>query len=415
VKSPLKNTVEKSKERRIVMALLQECPSCKKRLPLKSQNEVGGEKVSKVRDRCPSCGFKLRKASGKVYWIEYYYEGRRRRERIGTNKALAQTVLQKRLVQRAEDRLLDKKKGERIRFNQLTEWYLNLSEVKSKKSYERDVRSTKKLKAFFGSRLVKEITPALIESYRKHSMNELNYKRMTNKPATVNREIACLKTIFSKAVKNRKIEYNSASAISQLKENNERNRVLSIEEWGKYRGQCPSWYFPIAMMAYFTGMRRGEIINLAPSRVDLKTGFIRLRPEDTKTETGRSIPIHPDLAEALKDSMKVRPLNFDRVFHRNGKLIEASTVRETHEAICKKAGIENFRFHDFRHTRINNWRKEGHDYFKIMAASGHKTMSVFKRYNMVDEAELKTLINPVDTYMDTKGKIQEQTRVGVNG
>ena len=59
-------------------------------------------------------------------------------------------------------------------------------------------------------------------------------------------------------------------------------------------------------------------------------------------------------------------------------------------------------------------RGSSHDYFKIMAASGHKTMSVFKRYNMVDEAELKTLINPVDTYMDTKDKIQEEMRAGVN-
>ena len=56
------------------MALLQECPSCKKRLPLKSQNEVGGEKVSKVRDRCPSCGFKLKKASGKAVLDRVLYQ-----------------------------------------------------------------------------------------------------------------------------------------------------------------------------------------------------------------------------------------------------------------------------------------------------------------------------------------------------
>ena len=224
-----------------------------------------------------------------------------------------------------------------------------------------------------------------------------------------------VKMMFNKAIRDGKLEKNPAKAVKHLKENNERERVLSLEEWERYKANCPSWYLSIVTMAYFTAMRRGEIINLAPSRVDLKNGFIRLRPEHTKTEKGRSIPIDPELMEVLKDSMKVRPLNFDRVFHRYGKPIKASTVRETHEAICKKAGIENFRFHDFRHTRINNWRKEGHDYFKIMAASGHKTISVFKRYNMVDEAELKTLIRPMDTYMDTKEKIQEGMRVGVNG
>jgi integrase len=48
---------------------------------------------------------------------------------------------------------------------------------------------------------------------------------------------------------------------------------------------------------------------------------------------------------------------------------------------CKRAGIEDYTFHDLRHTVINNWLLQGHDYFRIMAAIGHKTMIVFKRYN----------------------------------
>lgn len=59
---------------------------------------------------------------------------------------------------------------------------------------------------------------------------------------------------------------------------------------------------------------------------------------------------------------------------------------------CKKAGVEDFTFHDLRHTYINNRRLEGHDYFRIMAATGHKTLSVFKRYNTVDKKELRALV-----------------------
>ena len=76
----------------------------------------------------------------------------------------------------------------------------------------------------------------------------------------------------------------------------------------------------------------------------------------------------------------------------DGKPIDDDAVRWVHELVCKKARIENFTFHDFRHTCINNWMKEGNDYFKIMAASGHKAISVFKRYNMVNEEELKSLV-----------------------
>jgi len=126
--------------------------------------------------------------------------------------------------------------------------------------------------------------------------------------------------------------------------------------------------------------------------VDLKAGFIRLRPEDTKTERGRSIRVHPELMRVLKGVLKVRSIEDDRVFHRKGGPVTGSAVREAHEFTCKKAEIDDFHFHDFRHTCINNWRKHGHDYFKIMAASGTRTISVFKRYNMVDEAELRTLV-----------------------
>lgn len=90
----------------------------------------------------------------------------------------------------------------------------------------------------------------------------------------------------------------------------------------------------------------------------------------------------------------LRLLILDRVFHQDGKAISMDNIRWAHNSVCKKAKIEGFNFHDFRHTCINNWRKEGHDYFKIMAVSGHKTISVFKRYNMVDEGELRTLVNP---------------------
>ncbi|HJX32478.1 MAG TPA: tyrosine-type recombinase/integrase [Thermodesulfobacteriota bacterium] len=92
-------------------------------------------------------------------------------------------------------------------------------------------------------------------------------------------------------------------------------------------------------------------------------------------------------------------------FLRNGQPVNAHRIRSAHEWICKKAGIENFTFHDFRHIYINNWRKEGRDYFKIMAASGHKTISVFKRYNMVDERELKTLVQP----WSKNGQISQNT------
>ncbi len=291
-----------------------------------------------------------------------------------------------------ENRYFDIKQEAFQIFKELSKWYLSLEDVKRKKSYKRDVMSVNKLRDFFGTQLIRNISPSLISGYQKKRLDEKSYRKQPTKPATVNREIACLRTMFNKAIRDDKLDRNPTRGVKLLKENNERKRVLSPEEWEKYKATCPSWYLPIAMTAYLTAMRKAEIVNLSPARVDLKEGFIRLKPEDTKTGYGRLIPIHPELMEVFKEVLKVRALNCDRVFHRNGKPISPEQIRWAHRSVCGNAGIENFTFHDFRHTCINNWRKEGHDYFKIMAVSGHKTVSVFKRYNMVDEEELKTLV-----------------------
>lgn len=277
-------------------------------------------------------------------------------------------------------------------FKDLAEWYLGLAEVKRKKSFNRDERSVGKLKEYFETKPLREITLSLVGDYQSKRSAEKSYRGNLTQPATVNREIACMKSIFNKAIRDLKLSKNPVYGVKMLRENNERERVLSSEEWENYRSHCPEWYFPIAVCAYRTAMWKSEIINLSPARIDLKGGFIRLRPEDTKTGYGRSIPIHPELREVLASALRVRTLRGDRVFLKNGKPVDADVIRVAHESACKAAGITDFVFHDFRHTCINNWRKEGHDYFRIMAASGHKTMSVFKRYNLVDEQELKSLV-----------------------
>jgi site-specific recombinase XerD len=108
-----------------------------------------------------------------------------------------------------------------------------LSEVKAKRSYKRDKELIANLLPHFGDKLLKDITPALVESYRQKRLSEPSRRTPTTltAPATVNREEACLKTIFNKAVKNGKAEKNPAQGVKHLKENNERDRILSLEEY----------------------------------------------------------------------------------------------------------------------------------------------------------------------------------------
>jgi len=118
-------------------------------------------------------------------------------------------------------------------------------------------------------------------------------------------------------------------------------------------------------------------------QVDLKEGFIKLRPNDTETNEGRFVPLNRELVEMFKAMPRGLPGIW--VFGKGKHQWAFDEAR-------KKAAIEDFTFHDLRHTAINNWRLQGHDFFRIMAASGHKTMNVFKRYNTVSKEELKALV-----------------------
>ena len=139
------------------MALLMECPQCKKRNSLKVEF-------------C-KCGLHLKKQAHKIYWIDYYVLGNRKRERIGSSKAAAEQRLREVLTLRTEDRYIHRNKNIRVMFNDLAKWYLELPQIKAKRSYSRDVLSIRTLKSLFAKNNVSELTPNRIEAYRQKTLN----------------------------------------------------------------------------------------------------------------------------------------------------------------------------------------------------------------------------------------------------
>lgn len=113
-------------------------------------------------------------------------------------------------------------------------------------------------------------------------------------------------------------------------------------------------------------------------------------PPGAKNKPGRLVPLEPELVEMFK--AMPRGLPGVPVFTRNGKPITGSTIREGFEMACRRAGIENFTFHDLRHTYITDKDRQGYSHTVIMAATGHKTMKMFRRYRTVDKGDLRTLV-----------------------
>src|ERR671925_1130270 len=114
------------------------------------------------------------------------------------------------------------------------------------------------------------------------------------------------------------------------------------------------------------------------------------------------IPLTKELTQVLQQSTIYLAADGHRmpyVFTYGGKPIRS--IRRAFETACQRAGITDVVFHDLRHTFVTNMRRAGVDYFRIMAITGHKTMSAFKRYHTIDHPDLYQVIDQLDTYMDT--------------
>lgn len=314
---------------------------------------------------------------GSNWYIDYYVAGRRKREMIGPNKRLAQSVLAKRKLQIAENRFLDVRKMGRIRFEELADLYLDYSKT-NKRSWTRDRTSIRALSQLLREKYLNDITPLLIENYKKKRLAEV-------KPATVNRELACLKHMFTKAVEWDKIEDNPIKKVKLLREDNERFRWLRKYEVQKLCDNCAEHLKPIVLMALHTGMRRGEILKLKWEDVDLDQGIVLVK--HTKNNEIREIPLNNLLTNILKQ-IKIRsPYVFSR---QDGK--PYGTIRRSFESALKKAGIKNCCFHDLRHTFSSHLVMSGVDIMTVRELLGHKSLRMTMRYSHLSQSHKRSAI-----------------------
>ena len=232
---------------------------------------------------------------------------------------------------------------------------------------------------------------------------------------TINRSLAALRRMSTLAVKAKKLQY--PIRIEMLPEPKQpRAGFLSISDYQKLYDSFgmevenlatgsvnrPFAYIqPVLQVGFYTGMRLSEILNLRWSNVDLAEELIHLNPGETKNDEGRDIPMIdglPKMFEALKRANPNSSEN-DLVFLNNGKPI-ASFIKAWRK-FCIQCVISTklngqvvishfdesgkyhgFLFHDLRRTFVSNMVESGVDSLTAKAISGHKTDSVFERYNI---------------------------------
>lgn len=308
---------------------------------------------------------------GGSWFIDYRVEGRRRREKIGASKRLAETVLAKRQADIAEGKFLDRKRILRVRFEDYAADYLEYSKA-NKRNYGRERYTMRHLLKAFGGRWLGEITVWLVEQYKAR-------RQALVAPATVNRELTLLKHMFTKAIDWEKARTNPVKAVKLLREANTRVRFLTDDEETRLLNACPLSLRPLVIAALHTGFRRGELLSLRWCDIDFENGLVTVEASYTKNGERRSVPMSRTLCAVL-EGLRQQRSECEHVFRtrRGGRYVSAGT---TFKAAVKRAGLSNFHFHDLRHTFASRLVMGGQDIRTVQELLGHKSITMTLRYS----------------------------------
>lgn len=359
---------------------------------------------------------------GNVYWIAYAgLDGKVIRESSKSDKFRdAETLLIKRRQGIREGKMPEVRRIGNHTFNDLVTDYLKWAE--RQRAYGQKELVVNQLKERFGQFPLRRFDTRLVETYQSERLQGgkkvlKTEEIVANKPATINRHVATLKHMFTKAVEWDMVEEETLKRVRRakmLEENNRRLRYLSKDECHALINACDGHLKPIVIMAMNTGMRKGEILSLKWDNVDLQHGFILL--DHTKNGERREVPINASLRETLEElfkgtAEKPRRIDVPYVFYRivsddsTGKAKSTGKafvrIQRSFMSACKRAKIRDFRFHDLRHTFASQLVMAGIDLTTVKELLGHKTLTMTLRYAHLAPAHKVKAVDILDQTLTT--------------
>lgn len=330
---------------------------------------------------CPKCSAEM--AYSESWYISYYKGGRERLEAVGKSKRLAEAVEAKKKTEIIEGKHLDKAADcswhEAVK--KFRTWFVTNTKPKTARMYE---NSLKILAAHFGDYSLSQIDAEKVEKFK-----QIRLETVTN--STVNRDIATLKRLYALMCDEwHLIPNNPMHAVKKLKENPSRMRFLTADEETKLLSACyqrkkgpPSRWLGLAVLtALNTGMRKEAITSLKKSEIDFSARFIRAATKGGKTT---SVPINDILYAALTDYLLEQKKEEDKsgivslyLFPspRDARKPIREDIHKGFDTACRMAGIEDFRFHDLRHTFARNFYKRTHDWKSLSMILNHSSVAI---------------------------------------
>jgi integrase len=280
-------------------------------------------------------------------------------------------------------------RADRVTIAELAENLKADYQANGRKSVDRLEFSLAHLLPVFGPRKAIALTNADVTAYR------VQRQAAGAAAATVNRELAALKRMFSLAVKGERLQ--RMPYIEMLKENNARRGFFERDQFEAVRAHLPDYGRPAATFAYLTGWRlKAEILTLQWRRVDFRAGVVTLDVGSTKNRDGRTFPMIPELRALLEvqrattDALQKKiGAIVPWVFHRTKRGRPLKGFTKSWRAACLAAGLPGRIPHDFRRAAVRNLERAGVPRSTAMAMVGHRTESIYRRYAIVDEVMLR--------------------------
>ena len=345
---------------------------------------------------------------GKSWYSDFFYEGERYKKSLGpVSKSVAAKKDRALRVAVADGRYV--KRINNPTFEDAIKGYLQQSKaVNSPGTYRANLYKAKHLRAFFGRRRIRSIerNEVLMRRYINQRKEEIRERQLAAGRTeseltytTINRELALLRKMFNVLIKSGKASKNPVSLVTMFPEQ-ERERIISPDELQRIfeaLDQSDKRYHHLRDMiiiALNTAMRRGEILNMKKSWVDLETGIINVpRSAQKRKRRDKRVPINSVIAPILKKRLR-GPGEYVFTSPKTGG--PYSTITKAWETICEKAGIigkpgvDKLRFHDLRHTAATMLARSGKDIKFIAQFLGHRDVKTSARYIHYSDEDLKS-------------------------
>lgn len=249
-----------------------------------------------------------------------------------------------------------------------------------------------------GPYLLADVNAPLIVQYRNELQTTHTHRGTPMSPSTVVRYLAALSHAFTIAVKDWGwVDDSPLRKVIKPKQPRGRERFLSDDERERLMAACKAsssaFLHTVVVLALSTGMRRGEIMGLRWTQVDLKRGQILLF--DTKNGSSRAAPLTGLALSMLTELSKVRRIDTTLIFYGADK-DKPVDLKKPWETAVTKAKLKDFRFHDLRHSAASYLAMNGASTIEIAAVLGHKTLQMVKRYSHLANSHTASVVTSMN-------------------